>query len=215
MSAYAYELKKLQRHHLIEGQNEAIKEHQFRNFKELGNQVKKIIHGFPRSFQETYFQVQDMEIYIGVALPDQLYKRFKHHVDSKDHEFGIILGTSQSHFANYMEKVGITLLKKLQDHGTLCVRNQVARGHNYEDNENVEPDELIFYYMTIKINIIESNEWIKPNTQIRSEIKEIIISGLSNEDLNYTDKKHITVVVDGVHLASDFAKVNWDPIHRK
>lgn len=214
MNSYSYDLKHLKRFELIEGQNAAIESNEFKNFKELGNQVKKIIHGFPKSFQGNDFSVPDMEIYLGVALPDQLYGRFQSHMGEKGHEYGIILGVSQSSIANYLEKVGIKLLLKLQNSGHLCVRNYAARGHAYELNDKIHPEELIFYYMTVKVKVASGNAWVKPNGETRNEIRLEMFEELEDKVLNQTDKKHIAEVVDGVHLASDFDKVIWHYAHK-
>jgi hypothetical protein len=214
MSSYAYKLDQLKRYHLIEGQNEAITNNEFKNFKDLGKKNIRIIHGFPKSFEDGSFEVSDMEIYIGVSLSDQLFKRFSAHKDSKDHEYGVILGTFESGFANYLEKVGIKLLKKLENKNNLCVKNQKAGGYNYIPNESIGEDELIFFYMTVKINKLKSNNWIKPNLNERQEIKIELFDDLKGEVLNRTDKNHIADVVDSVHLASDNEKVTWKKEHR-
>lgn len=214
MSSYAYNLDKLKRFELIEGQQSAINDNYFKNFKELGTQVKKVIHGFPKSFQNSEFTIADMELYLGVALTDQLYSRFSSHKKEKKHTFGIIIGCCESNIANYLEKAGITLLKKLQRKNTLCIRNYVARGHDYSKNKNVTDSELIFFYLTIKFNPHKDNTWNKPNKEIREEIKSEVLESLIDEQLDRTDKSHITTVIETIHKESDYDRVFWCKSHR-
>ena len=52
MTSYAYKLNELLRYEVIKGQQEAIESKYFRNFRELGEQVKKSF----TAFQNPYYK---------------------------------------------------------------------------------------------------------------------------------------------------------------
>jgi hypothetical protein len=99
-----------------------------RRFSLAAKDVIRAIHAVPTLFDDC--GLDEVEVYIGRAgaTPRHVFNRWKIHRQEKEHQYGIVILRCETGVVDRWEGAAANLVKRLETHGRLCVRNASARG---------------------------------------------------------------------------------------
>jgi hypothetical protein len=143
----------------------------------------------------------ELEVYLGRATETTLAQRWRHHFESRGHNYGAILFLCDTDRVEALEDVAIKILKKLYDRDALCV----GSANKWPGNVGRSPrsSEYALIYMTWTFG--NPVEWSKPSI---NDIREIA-SEVAEETDRESSAKQVEKGLDSLRRLTEYDRLVW------
>lgn len=175
------------------------------------SRVIKAIHGLADLHKNKKVSLKQIEVYLGRSsdLPKHLKLRWQQHRNEKKHQHGIVLFKCEPDQAEYLEEIGIRVVRKLKGYNTLCVGNV-----NIRDKAGRPPDSssTAVIYMTWRTKSKPAG-YERPSSPIIKRVASEVASELNK----VTPQQKVTSqqLEKGLKASrsekTQKAKLDWDP----